>query len=127
MTKPACMDDAEYAAWTVQNESIYAQSHQAPSPCHDCVTAFALEMRAVDRCDGIPRGVEDDAPERSDGRSFENLNALRLNAEKRHAEREVRIGIALAMFADGMTRRQIAEAMGVRHNTVVRYIKEAAA
>lgn len=120
------MDNLEYAEWLGHNNNLYSKKDRALTPCHDCVAGFALEMRMEGRCDGHPRGVEEDHPEQGNNRSYDNQNALRINAEKRHAERQVRIGIAVAMFADGMSRKEIAAAMGVRHNTVVRYIKDAA-
>jgi transcriptional regulator with XRE-family HTH domain len=52
--RPACMDDAEWTAWTEINRSIATQSAQASRPCEDCTAEFAAEMRRRDRCNGEP-------------------------------------------------------------------------
>jgi len=55
--RPACMDAAEWAAWSETNDGRTPGLRVvlgAASPCHDCTLAFALEMRADGRCDGTP-------------------------------------------------------------------------
>jgi hypothetical protein len=56
---PACMEPDELAAWGEMNGRVRG-SGQAQSPCTDCRLAFAIEMRAIGRCNGTPRGVEED-------------------------------------------------------------------
>jgi hypothetical protein len=53
MSKPLCMDDAEYAGWVAANERLRVV-HQAPRPCSDCPLAFYEEMQAAGTCDGAP-------------------------------------------------------------------------
>jgi hypothetical protein len=53
MSKPLCMDDAEYAGWVAANARLRVV-HQAPRPCSDCPLAFYEEMQAAGTCDGAP-------------------------------------------------------------------------
>ena len=59
--RPLCMDDEEWDGWQAGNR-VQPMQGQAGSPCEDCLPGFALEMRAVSRCDGIPTGVVDEDP-----------------------------------------------------------------
>jgi hypothetical protein len=49
--KPDCMTPDELAGWEAANRLLY---QPAQSPCQDCVPAFAVAMRAVGRCNGVP-------------------------------------------------------------------------
>lgn len=59
--RAACMDDDEWALWQDANRRLNL-SDQLERPCQECPLAFALEMRAVNRCNGEPSG----APEPDD-------------------------------------------------------------
>jgi len=57
MTRPACMDADEHAAWTETAEGRTPGLRvmvRVKTPCVDCTAEFAAEMRAVGRCDGKP-------------------------------------------------------------------------
>lgn len=56
--RAACMDDDEWALWVAKNPVGLSSQMIADRPCHDCPTSFALEMRALGRCNGSPRGEE---------------------------------------------------------------------
>lgn len=53
------MDPPDWADWQARNPRLHGAAH-AERPCQDCPLAFALEMRAIDRCNGTPAGVEED-------------------------------------------------------------------
>ena len=48
---PACMTTEELLLW---DEANRITSKTAETPCRDCPVAFAVEMRAVGRCNGVP-------------------------------------------------------------------------
>ena len=50
---PACLDDDDLAGWSLFNQRITGPG-RATSPCADCTTAFADEMRPLGRCNGTP-------------------------------------------------------------------------
>lgn len=50
---PACMSADELATWQ-------SGRNWADRPCLDCLLGFAVEMRAVGRCNGTPGGVQED-------------------------------------------------------------------
>lgn len=50
---PLCMVGDDLARWTALSEKLPA-AQRPPSPCSDCRLAFAVEMRAIDRCNGSP-------------------------------------------------------------------------
>jgi hypothetical protein len=64
----ACMEPDDFVRWAEVNALV---SRPAARPCDDCPLAFALEMRAIDRCNGVPRGVEIDSDEDPDAPSFD--------------------------------------------------------
>ncbi len=56
-----CMEPDELADWNRHNRTAAFSAHgKALTPCEDCLPAFALEMRAIGRCNGEPGGVEPD-------------------------------------------------------------------
>lgn len=55
--RAACMDDDEWRLWNQANRSISAGSHRVDRPCRECPLGFALEMRAINRCNGEPSGA----------------------------------------------------------------------
>jgi hypothetical protein len=57
--RPLCMDAEELARWEEMNGRLNGSAH-AQLPCTDCRLAFAVEMRAIGRCNGSPHGVEED-------------------------------------------------------------------
>jgi hypothetical protein len=62
------METEDFIRWAEVNALV---SRPAARPCDDCPLAFALEMRAIDRCNGVPRGVEIDSDEDPDAPSFD--------------------------------------------------------
>jgi hypothetical protein len=54
----ACMEPDEWALWTEANRRSAA--HRISRPCEDCPLGFALEMRAIGRCNGEPAGAPED-------------------------------------------------------------------
>jgi hypothetical protein len=46
------MSADELASW--QDMNSQTTSHRTDRPCHDCPVAFAMEMRALGRCNGEP-------------------------------------------------------------------------
>lgn len=133
--RPACMDDDEWQGWQAGNR-LQNYQHQANSPCDDCITGFALAMRAEGRCDGIPLGVEDAdppllpirtwAPRRSltgRERSLQNLRLGRaVSARNRHARTRQQGLRAQALERQGYTPTQIGYHMGVSASTVSKYL-----
>jgi hypothetical protein len=105
------MDDDEWAAWTAANRSL--RWDHSPTPCSDCVTGFALAMRAIGRCDGVPWGVEDDV--------------LPLATQSRRVVSDQRATRALALLATGLKVAAVAEAMGIHEETVRTYVRVARA
>jgi hypothetical protein len=61
------MDPDELADWNNHNRTAAFAAHgKARTACEDCLWAFALEMRAIDKCNGTPGAaadVEDDEPD----------------------------------------------------------------
>lgn len=57
---PACMDADEWALWERANRSINSSIERATRPCADCPLGYAADMRADDRCNGTPGGVQDE-------------------------------------------------------------------
>lgn len=55
------MTDDEWRSWQRSNDDCPPGS-RAVSPCSDCTLSFAQAMRAIDRCDGEPRGSARDSP-----------------------------------------------------------------
>lgn len=53
MSRPACMSDDEWLAWSAMNERLYGLGH-ADSPCRDCTPLFHRDMLAGGMCDGQP-------------------------------------------------------------------------
>jgi len=115
MNRPACMDELEYAEWLFWNARAEANS-RAESPCWDCLTGFALEMRAAGTCDGIPLGYQED------GNHTLPANVLR-SAEVRHAKMLSRASVALALKDAGLSQVRIAQLMGVSATSVSKYIR----
>ena len=109
------MDEGEFAFWSEQNDRIYALSDRARSPCHDCIEPFALEMRALDRCDGEPCGSEDD-----------EQTGQERSAQVRHAQRLHNIAVARNLSEMGLSQYAVARTMGVHRNTVVGYLRSGA-
>lgn len=60
MKRPACFADDEWESWSEAANVAAAQTRwgkPVQSPCADCPLAFALQMRAEGRCDGVPGGL----------------------------------------------------------------------
>jgi hypothetical protein len=53
---PACMEPDELARWQESDAAVQRTGGHSVVPCAECLPAFAAEMRAVGRCNGIPRG-----------------------------------------------------------------------
>jgi hypothetical protein len=52
-TSPPCFTPDELASWQAAN-AVCSPRFQADSPCQDCTSEFAMEMRAVGLCTGRP-------------------------------------------------------------------------
>lgn len=52
------MEPDEWAAW--QDANRRASQNRIERPCQECPLGFAAEMRAIDRCNGTPAGVDDE-------------------------------------------------------------------
>jgi len=125
----ACMDDEEHERWVKLNPTNGVE--RARAPCDDCIVGFALEMRAIGRCDGVPAGVEDDEPmPRGPAQPSTYMTEQRkLGVAKRRRERRNRVETAARLFRAGLTRAEIAETMGCSTSTITHYLldREAAA
>ena len=53
------MDADELAGWHLFNDRAKGSGH-VTHPCVDCLPGFAAEMRSIGRCDGTPRGGQED-------------------------------------------------------------------
>jgi hypothetical protein len=74
------MDAAELALWHEQAQRVRLWSMtNTDDPCFDCTPLFAVEMRALGRCNGIPGVARPVAPIRSitERRRDTNLRAQR--------------------------------------------------
>ena len=49
---PACMTPDELRLWQDANRVL--TTTKSDTPCRDCPLAFAVEMRAIDCCNGVP-------------------------------------------------------------------------
>ena len=108
--KPACMDDAEYALWEAGNQMLTSASERAGRPCRDCPASFALEMRALSRCDGEPgTGMRMIEPSRQ-----EHLRALWRAAA---ARRRARVAAERVLCGAPMPRARDRCARPVGHRT----------
>lgn len=70
----ACMDPDEWALWVDANRRSAA--HRISRPCDECPLGFALEMRAINRCNGEPSG----APEPDE--QEETMDIARVSAQR---------------------------------------------
>lgn len=62
----ACMEPDEWRLWQQANRRItgfFGEAQPVDRPCDECPLSFALEMRAVDRCNGEPMGEPEDEQE----------------------------------------------------------------
>ena len=58
---PLCMSANELADWQGSNDRTPdCGGLRAVSPCTDCTLGYAAEMRELDKCNGVPGGVEED-------------------------------------------------------------------
>jgi len=57
---PLCMDADELARWQEMRDRSTSSSDRATLPCADCLPKFAAEMRSIGRCNGTPRGGQED-------------------------------------------------------------------
>lgn len=116
--KPLCMSDDEYQSWQTANDNIYSKRNQAPDPCHDCTRAFAAEMRAEDRCDGIPGGGQqpDPAP-------MPHAEVVAMAAKAKHRAKEANIARAVELHMGGLLHREIAAEMGASVSSVGKWLK----
>ncbi len=55
---PLCMEPDELARWQEMRDRATTHHDRAARPCRDCLVEAAAEMRAVERCNGTPRGDE---------------------------------------------------------------------
>lgn len=113
--KPACMDGREYAEWQAHNQRL--AQWVAPTPCHDCIAAFAVEMRMEGRCDGHPGGVEDDDTQLMHGLS-DGVAASAASRRKRKLEKAAR---ARVLYQSGVTQAEIARRLGLSPVTIATY------
>jgi hypothetical protein len=104
--KPACMDDAEYAAWEAANGRLLGLM-RADSPCRDCTPLFHADMLAGGMCDGVPRPETDRGgrvavpePEHLRGLSLAELRALRATLPYFGASAEVRLACNRARWRE---------------------------
>jgi hypothetical protein len=123
--RPACMDSDEFGKWQDENR-ILSNVEQAESPCGDCLPVFALEMRAEDRCDGIPMGVEDEdrpLPPIKRHHKWPNLRLGPAVEAKKRREQTYQQGLRAESLAnEGHTQTQIAYHMGVSASAVSKYL-----
>ena len=111
------MDDEEFERWSFHN--WMPKDHKATSPCDDCLTGFALEMRQTDECDGTPRGYQGDWDP-----SVPMLNAVRISAVKRGQEKEIRQARAMELLRSGMRNVDVAKTMGLAPSTISMYVAQ---
>ena len=52
--QPACMEGDELVGWMNAEAKARRRGNRASYPCTDCTASFAVEMRAVGRCNGTP-------------------------------------------------------------------------
>lgn len=115
------MSDTDFADWTAKNDAIYSMTDRAPSPCHDCTLAFAIEMRAEGMCDGHPGGKPYVAP------SITERSLMAVQVRKSKADERMRRAVELRQ--QGMYQHDIAAEMGFSLAAVRKWLKrwEAAA
>jgi len=125
------MDAAEYAGWCAMNTERWGR---AKSPCTDCTTEFAAEMRFAGRCDGTPGAVPkhsspfaDSVKRRAYYREKARQARRRAGMVDRAELHASRVAKAHALQATGLSIADIALAMGLHRFTITRYMKEAAA
>ena len=124
--KPACMDIAEYVAWCEKNEQLATMSDRAKTPCDDCLTSHALEMRDIHKCYawvgeryviGRPRGYEDDSDVILDRQQL----AIAAARKKKNAVRAIAIREAVRLTDLGLSLRETATLMGCSPSAVSKY------
>ncbi len=73
---PLCMEPDELARWQEMRDRSTSRSDRIALPCRDCLAGFAIDMRALGRCNGTPNGVEEDTemdqPDTSVERAYGN-------------------------------------------------------
>jgi len=64
--KMDCMTKEEWEEWLEAARNYQANANRSRNyktlrvrPCHDCTRAFAAEMQAQDRCNGVPGAWRD--------------------------------------------------------------------
>jgi hypothetical protein len=104
--KPACMDDAEFAAWDAANGRLLGLN-RADSPCRDCTPLFHADMLAGGMCDGVPRPETDRGgrvavpePEHLRGLSLAELRALRATLPYHGASVDIRLACSRARWRE---------------------------
>lgn len=107
-----CMSDEEWEAW-VASEASLPMKDRASSPCADCLPDFASAMRKVDRCDGTPLVVEQDAP-------LPPRKPFRPKTGRQSAKR----GRVRELTDAGWSTADIAEALSIGRSTVERYRRQ---
>ena len=130
MTVPACMTDAEFAAWTEKNEAIPKPEWRASTPCMDCPHWFAQEQRELGSCDGAPGKKQPQATpyyltaeyKREKLRRWRRGKGV-IDIEQRTSER---VEMALRLRESGLRNVDIARHMGVQRQTVGKLLKKAA-
>ena len=83
--KPACMDERMYELWREANRTLRIP---ASSPCFDCPLSFAVEMRALNCCDGEPQSTGRPQLRSDDPRVTERRRQVR-EAARRYRARKV--------------------------------------
>lgn len=111
--KPACMEEREYAEWQAHNQRL--AQWVAPTPCHDCIASFAVEMRMEGRCDGHPGGVEDDDTQLYVSPGLEMSAIAR---RKRKLERAARVK---QLLDGGLTQAEAGRRLGLSPVTISTY------
>ena len=140
MGRPKCMTELEHTRWQFWNDRIMSQHEMAYSPCEDCPASFAVEMRASDRCDGIPGKAE-----RRDGLRriplagedmthvptmaelaaqgiTGNRAASRIAVATRTRERDERAQVVLQLYDEVGNQSEVARRLGIAPSTVSKYV-----
>ncbi len=119
------MTSEEYDAW-----ASMLKSATIITPCHDCLAAFSLSMRAEGRCiDGLgkpgrPRGWEDDDEEdRTPDPEITHRGRL-ASAKSRHERRLESIRTASMWRSEGFRNKDIAALMGAAESSVSVWLRE---
>jgi hypothetical protein len=75
----ACMDPDEWRLWIDANRR--ASQNRVSRPCNECPLGFAVEMRAIGRCNGEPSGAPEDEEAEDEPMDIARVSTQRVTVE----------------------------------------------